>query len=307
MHLELINVSKAYAHKGAVHHAVRGVKWQASGGEIFGLLGPNGAGKTSMIRMILDILRPDAGQILIDGDSAYNRSGMFRRRVGYLPEERGLYKKRTVLEMLLFFAALKGMKSQDAKRRARELLENFAVAEWEKKYIDDLSKGMAQKVQIISCLLHDPDLVILDEPFSGLDPVNMRVVRSMIQSLKQQGKLVCLSTHMMAEVEALCDRIFMIHQGAEVLYGSVREIMQRYAEHDVMLDPAAQPEGLNCVESLEVLPAGKCVHLREGCSVHDLLAEIAAKRRSVSRFEVGTVPLEEIFIRLVRHQEARRD
>jgi ABC-2 type transport system ATP-binding protein len=299
MHVELSNVRKSFGGKRPTV-AVDDVTWQAAGGEVFGLLGPNGAGKTTLIRMILDILRPDRGQIIIDGRQGYNRTLEFKRRVGYLPEERGLYKKRRVFEILLYLAALKGMHRAVAKRRAVELLERFGLADCAKSRIEDLSKGMSQKIQIASCVLHEPDMVVLDEPFSGLDPVNVRLVREVILELKAQGKLVFLSTHMMSEVEALCDRIFMIHHGRQVLYGSLREIQKSYCDHAVLVDGEANIADLPSVAAIEASPRGQCVHLKEGKTIHDLLAEIAAARRPIGRVEEATTPIEDIFVRLVQ-------
>lgn len=299
MRVELCNLRKSFGGKRPTV-AVDDVSWQASGGEVFGLLGPNGAGKTTLIRMLLDILRPDRGRIVIDGHSDYNRTLAFKRRVGYLPEERGLYKKRRVLEILLYLATLKGINRAIAKRRAAELLERFGLAECAKSRIEDLSKGMSQKIQIASCILHEPDMVVLDEPFSGLDPVNVRLVREMISELRSQGRLVFLSTHMMSEVEALCDRIFMIHQGRQVLYGSLREIQKSFCDHAVLVDGRADIADLPSVAAIEPSPRGQCVHLKDGKSIHDLLAEIAAARRPVERIEEATTPIEDIFVRLVQ-------
>jgi len=230
MEIELQNVSKTYGRGANLKVAVDNVSWKSGGGEIFGLLGPNGAGKTTMIRMMLDIIRPDEGQILLNGDPAANRTIDFKRQIGYLPEERGLYQKRKVMDVLLYFAALKGFDRKAAKLKAMELLERFELADCANKKIHDLSKGMGQKIQIASCVLHDPDLVVLDEPFSGLDPVNTRLIRETIFDLRAAGKLVFLSTHMMAEVEALCDRIFMINDGKQVLYGPLDEIRKSYTK-----------------------------------------------------------------------------
>lgn len=299
MKIELENVSKTYGRSPNFKVAVDGVSWSAEGGEIFGLLGPNGAGKTTMIRMMLDIIRPDHGKILLDDDPGGNRTIDFKRRIGYLPEERGLYKKRKVMDVMIYFAALKGLDRKRAKERASEMLERFELTDWAGKKIEDLSKGMSQKIQIATCVLHDPDIVVLDEPFSGLDPVNVRIVRDTILELKQKHKLVFLSTHMMSEVEALCDRIFMINQGRKVLYGRLDEIKRSYTEYEVLMDLNARPEGLACVEKVTQSSMGKCVYLVDGKSTHDLMAEMANEKRPFKRFEEASMPIEDIFVSVV--------
>jgi ABC-2 type transport system ATP-binding protein len=216
------NVVKAYDGKVAVD----GVSFEVGGGEIFGLLGPNGAGKSTFIRMAMDILRPDAGRILINDRPSIDAD---HDRVGYLPEERGLYRKQKVIDVLDYFARLKGMKGPEVRKKALAALESVGLGEWAKKRVDALSKGMQQKVQLVGTLLHDPELVVLDEPFSGLDPLNARTVKEIIQGLKRGGRVVILSTHQMDQVEELCDRIVMIDRGRRVLYGTVREIKKDYA------------------------------------------------------------------------------
>ena len=305
MKIELENVSKIFGRPPHRKVAVDNVSWQAGGGEIFGLLGPNGAGKTTMIRMMLDILRPDTGRVLLNDDPVGNRTLEFKQNIGYLPEERGLYKKRKVMDVLIYFAALKGLDRAAAKVRAGEMLERFELSAWANRKIEDLSKGMSQKIQIASCVLHDPDIVVLDEPFSGLDPVNVRIVRDTIQDLKSNNKLVFLSTHMMSEVDALCDRIFMINSGQQVLYGDLDEIKKSYTEYEVLLDLESEPEGLPSVESVKITPQGKGVHLEQGRTIHDLMAEMAAERRPFKKFEEAYTPIEDIFVAVVKQMAAK--
>jgi ABC-2 type transport system ATP-binding protein len=299
MEIELQNVRKTYGRGANLKVAVDNVSWKSGGGEIFGLLGPNGAGKTTMIRMMLDIIRPDSGQILLNGDPTANRTLDFKRSIGYLPEERGLYQKRKVMEVLLYFAALKGFDRDSAKRKAHELLERFELSDCANKKIHDLSKGMGQKIQIASCVLHDPDLVVLDEPFSGLDPVNTRLIRDTILDLRKDGKLVFLSTHMMAEVEALCDRIFMINNGQQVLYGPLDDIRRSYTKYEVLMDPEAETDGLPSIEKITRTAKGQCVYLKETATVHDLLADLADGKRKFTRLEEARMPIEDIFVEVV--------
>ena len=303
MKIELENVTKVFGKGNSQKVAVNDVSWEAHGGEIFGLLGPNGAGKTTMIRMMLDIIRPDMGIVRLNGDPNGNRTQEFKQRIGYLPEERGLYKKRKVIDVMMYFAALKGLGRTVAKQRAMEMLERFEMQQWATKKIEDLSKGMSQKIQIATCVLHHPDIVLLDEPFSGLDPVNVRMVRETIQSLKSDNKLVFLSTHVMSEVEALCDRIFMINNGQQVLYGELEELKRSYTEFEVVLDEEAQPEGLASVEKVIVNSQGKCVHLKDGKTIHDLMSEMARGQRAFKTFAQANTPIEDIFVSVVNRQK----
>lgn len=228
MLVELRQLSKYYIKGGVKAKVVNNISLKAGAGEVFGLLGPNGAGKTTLIRMLLDIVSPEEGEVLIDGVSGANRSYAFKQRIGYLPEERGLYKERKVIDVLEYLARLKGLSRKEAHARAKQLLKDMALADCLEQRIDGLSKGMRQKVQLISAMIHDPELLILDEPFSGLDPVNIRLVREAIRNLKRQGKTVILSTHIMSEVELLCDRIFIINKGEKVIEGDVAELKQRF-------------------------------------------------------------------------------
>lgn len=213
--------------------AVQGVSFTANRGEILGLLGPNGAGKTTAIRMIMGIIKPDRGRIsfFLNGD----RGALNKERIGYLPEERGLYHDSKVLETLVYFAGLKGVPSGEARRRAMEWLEKLDLAEWSGRKIEQLSKGMQQKVQFLAAILHKPDLVVLDEPFAGLDPVNQDLFQKFIRDLKEGGMAILLSSHQMNLVEVLCDRIFLISKGQQVLYGDLNEIKADYGEHLVRL------------------------------------------------------------------------
>ena len=227
--LEVQGISKSF---GAIA-AVNDVSFSANQGEILGFLGPNGAGKTTTIRMIMGIIRPDTGAIrfAIDGDPTV----LNKERIGYLPEERGLYEDAKVLETLVYLAELKGLTRAEAREQAGSWLERFNLAEWAKQKIEQLSKGMAQKVQFIAAILHKPDIVVLDEPFSGLDPVNQDLFKEIIRDLKDDGMSIILSSHQMNRVEELCDRIFLIDHGKRVLCGDLSEIKEAHGEHIVRL------------------------------------------------------------------------
>lgn len=223
--LEVMNISKAYKSK----QVVNSISFEVYPGEILAILGPNGAGKSTTIRGIMNIIPPDTGEIRFRMGEQIQHS-LPRTQLGYLPEERGLYKNVRIMDILLYFAKLKDYPVEKAKKRALAYLEKFDLKGKEKAKIEELSKGMAQKVQFISAVIHEPKLLILDEPFSGLDPVSQDLFKSEIKELAQQGTSILLSSHQMNMVEELCDRIFMIHQGEEVIYGEVHEVKEKYAD-----------------------------------------------------------------------------
>jgi len=222
--LQIKEVVKTYDKKVAVDH----VSFDVPDGTIYGLLGPNGAGKTSLIRIITTITRPDSGEVLFNGEKLAEKHTSF---IGYMPEERGFYKKMKVGEQLVYLARLKGLSLADAKQNINYWFEKFEIMDWMGKKVQDLSKGMQQKVQFISTIIHKPKLIILDEPFSGLDPINANLIENEIQLLKQQGVSIIFSTHRMEQVEEICDQIVLINQGKNVLEGDVKEIKNKYKEH----------------------------------------------------------------------------
>jgi ABC-2 type transport system ATP-binding protein len=221
MNVELRSVHKAFNSK----FAIRDVSFGIREGEIFGLLGPNGAGKTTLIRMMMDILRPDQGEIFIDGHLLNDDD---KARIGYLPEERGLYRKQIIWEVLAYFGELKGLSAKRAKERTFELLARIEMEKEAKRKVEELSKGNQQKIQIIAALIHDPDFVVLDEPFTGLDPVNVRLLKGLLHEMKQARKTIVLSTHLMNQVEELCSTVFMINNGKGVLSGPLDDIRANY-------------------------------------------------------------------------------
>jgi ABC-2 type transport system ATP-binding protein len=231
--IDIRNVAKRYEE----HVAVRDLSLQVPRGSVYGLLGPNGAGKTTTIRMILDIILPDAGTISLFGQS--NKTAGILNRVGYLPEERGLYKKMQVRRVLSFLAELKGVGAKEAARRIDEWLERFSLSggdkDWGNAKVDELSRGMQQKVQFIAALLHDPDLVILDEPFSGLDPINAQALKDAVVDLKRRGKTVIFSTHIMDNAERMCDSVCIIARGEKVLDGTIAAVKQEAGGRNIAL------------------------------------------------------------------------
>ncbi|MCB9852561.1 MAG: ATP-binding cassette domain-containing protein [Phycisphaerales bacterium] len=301
--IEFQNVFKAFGGGGTRIQAVDGVSFAAAGGEVLGVLGPNGAGKTTIIRMLLDVFRPDAGEILVEGERDGNRRDEFRRRVAYLPEERGLYQKRKIKDVIEYTGALRGLSRAETRERAAPLLERFDLAAYAKKKVATLSKGMSQKLQILLSVLHDPDLLIFDEPFSGLDPVNVRLVRQLVQEHRDRGKLVCLCTHMMAEVQALCDRVMMMHRGARVLYGPLDEIRRAHTDYQVTVDIDAAPEGLPSVDHVACVEKSKNVYLKDGKTIADFMRDMSAAGRSVRFMSEGLRSIEDVFVSVVGRQD----
>jgi ABC-2 type transport system ATP-binding protein len=277
--------------------AVDHLTFQVERGEIFGLLGPNGAGKTTTIRMVMDILKPDEGEIQILG----GLPGQARERIGYLPEERGLYRDQAVLSVLIYLGELKGADRSVVRRRAYEWLERTDLAEWAQHKVRDLSRGMQQKVQLIASMVHDPELLILDEPFQGLDPVNVGSVIEIIRALQSEGKTIVLSAHEMNRVEALCDRIALINQGQAVLYGDLKDIKRRYSPDAVRLSTSASLESLPGVREIQHISDNTYnLVLDPATTPQKLLQTLVEGHIPVEKFEVGLLPLEEIFVRVVK-------
>jgi ABC-2 type transport system ATP-binding protein len=287
--------------------AVRDVSFEILPGEVFGVLGPNGAGKTTMIRMLMDITRPDSGAVELLGRPP---GEIEKRLVGYLPEERGLYKRDKVGPLLEYYAILKGDDAATARGRARALLERLELADWRDKRISELSKGMQQKVQFMTALLGDPPLLVLDEPFSGLDPVNVKLFEEVIAERRRAGATVLLSSHQINRVESLCDRVLMIHRGRRVLYGPIRQIMREHSDDSVLvrtrqpLDLAGAPG----VARVEGENGSQRVHFAPGAGPHGLLTWLAQQHAELEEFRHMVTPLEEIFVQVVEAsgEHARR-
>ena len=283
---------KAYA----TVQAVAGVSFEVARGEIFGLLGPNGAGKTTTIRIIMDILKPDAGQVTVLGTTPEAA----RERVGYLPEERGLYPNQRVMDVLVYLAELKGRSRGWARRRAEELLARVELADWAKAKVRELSRGMQQKVQFIASIIHDPDLCIFDEPFQGLDPVNVQLVKEIMRELQAQGKTIVLSTHQMNQVEALCNRIALINQGRLVLYGDLGQIKREYSPNIVTVQTGAPLPSLEGVVHVRSRDSHHMLELASGVSPQAILEQLVAAHVPIQSFAVESLPLEDIFVRVVK-------
>jgi ABC-2 type transport system ATP-binding protein len=275
---------------------VNDVSFDVPPGEIFALLGPNGAGKTTLIRMITDIIRPDGGTITLDGKPL---TGPNRPRTSYLPEERGLYRKVPVLDALAYFGELKGLSGRGARAAAVALLEEFELAAWAKKQVSALSKGMQQKLQLCTALIGDPQLLILDEPFSGLDPLNVQILEDVLRRRRAAGTTVLLSTHQMNKVEQQCDRALMINRGHMVLYGKVGDIRRQHAEHAFLLEGGAMPAGIPGVRSTEPMNGGTRVLLERASAPSTVLRALLDLGVEVTGFSPIIPPLEDIFVQVV--------
>jgi ABC-2 type transport system ATP-binding protein len=291
--VELAGVTKAYESKVAVDN----LSLSIDAGQMFGLLGPNGAGKTSSIRMMMGITIPDSGRVSLFG-KPFERVSL--NRVGYLPEERGLYKKMKVLDQLIFFGQLHGLSAEEARKRATAWASRMEIADSLNKKTEELSKGMQQKIQFISSLLHDPGLIVMDEPFSGLDPVNAVLVERTLLELKEQGKAILFSTHRMDQVEKLCDSICLINNGHAVLAGKVREIKATYERNRVIVEFEGSSAFLDSEEIAEAknFSGHAEIRLKEHGNAQKLLHEAAAVA-TIYRFELVEPSLEEIFIQTV--------
>ncbi len=274
--------------------ALDGVSFVLRRGEILGLLGPNGAGKTTTLRMLVDIIRPDEGSVRVLGQPLET----MKDRVAYLPEERGLYPKGRILETLVYFAELKGVSRKVAEPKAREWLERLGLGAHLKSKAEQLSKGMQQKVQLIGAMLHDPDILLLDEPFSGLDPLNTQLIEEVMKDLRKQGKALLLSTHLMHQAEDLCDRVVMLNHGRVVLEGSVLEVRQRFSDQSLFVEGDKPLNGLNGVAEVRRHERGCRLFLQPNVTPQQVLAELVNQNIAVRRFEIYTPPLEEIFIKV---------
>lgn len=292
--VELQNIRKVYDQKVAVE----GLTLEIEPGTMFGLLGPNGSGKTSTIRMMIGMTVPDSGAVRLFGQP-FTREAL--HRVGYLPEERGLYKKMKVIDQLVFLGQLHGLDEATARRRSLQWCERMEISEAVEKKTEELSKGMQQKIQFIAALLHEPGLIIMDEPFSGLDPVNATLLMDTLVDLRKQGKAVLFSTHRMDQVEKLCDAIAIIYQGKLVLEGAMREVKSRYPRNRVQMVFRGDNGFLNhpsVAESKDYAGIAE-ITLTSPAAAQPLLAEALSRGVEVDRFEVMEPTLEEIFISTV--------
>jgi len=290
--VEVSHIVKSFVDKVVVND----LSFSVAQGEIFGLIGPNGAGKTTTIRMMMDIIKPDSGDVTVLGDKL---SEATKNKLGYLPEERGLYRKLRVLDSIIYLASLKGLDRHSAEEKANQLLSQTGMLPHKEKKIEELSRGMGQIIQFIVSVIHDPELVVLDEPFAGLDPVNTDLLKGMLFGLRNQGKALILSTHQMNEIEELCDRILMINHGRSVLYGNLAEIKSKYRSNSVLLEFEGELGEVPGVTEKRTHKGYLELVLDGNTTPQQVLERLVSRGIVINRFEVATPPLNEIFLRVV--------
>jgi ABC-2 type transport system ATP-binding protein len=290
--VEVSHVAKSFGKT----QAVSDVSFAVHPGEIFGLLGPNGAGKTTTIRMMLDIFKPDRGTIsILDGPMTEAK----KNRIGYMPEERGLYQDVPLERCLVHLATLKGLSIPEAHRRLAEHLDRFDLDDCRNKKVKELSKGMQQKAQIINTIIHRPELVVIDEPFTSLDPVNTQLVKAVIRELCAEGATILMSTHQMHQVEELCHRILLIADGRDLLYGDLDQIRRRFSGHAVLVQVAGEMPPIPGVSHAIAHNNATMLNLRDDAAPQDILTALVQSGAIVERFEIAVPTLDEIFIRVV--------
>ena len=274
---------------------VEDLSFDLAAGEILGLIGPNGAGKTTTIRMVMDVIKPDSGTVQVLGRKF---SDELKNAVGYLPEERGLYRKAKILDTMAYLASLKGIREEDARKLGREWLKRVGMLVHENKKIEELSHGMGQIIQFLATILHSPRVIILDEPFTGLDPVNVRMVKDIVLELKGQGAALILSTHRMNEVEEMCDQVLMINQGRAVLSGNLRDIKSGFRRNSVLVDVNEKLDSVPGVGVRQIQEHNYELTLEPGVTAQQVLSALVARGLTVNRFEVSTPSLNEIFLQV---------
>lgn len=295
--VNVADISKSFGTTKAVDH----LSFEVHPGEIFGLLGPNGAGKTTTIRMILDIFEPDSGEIQVLGGAMTEDK---KNQIGYIPEERGLYQDIPLERCLTFLASLKGMPENRSKPELEAYLKRFDLFDYRNQKVKELSKGMQQKAQLISALVHDPQLVIIDEPFTALDPVNTEMVKDLLVTKRDEGKAIIMSTHQMNQVEELCDRILLIDHGHRVLYGTLQEIQKQFASRDILVTPIDPlPETIEGVSEVKKLNGRYRLILEDQAQPNQILKYLINSGCELTEFEIAVPPLNEIFIQVVQTKE----
>lgn len=301
--LQLKNITKNYGS----FRAVDDLSFTAEEGKIIGLIGPNGAGKSTTIRLIMNILQPDSGEILINGEPYHDEDSDI---IGYLPEERGLYKKQKVSDMLRYLASLKGMNAEEIETQIDLWLSRFGLSKWKNEKIDALSKGMSQKIQFISAIMHSPKIIFLDEPFSGLDPVSSDELLNVIKELKTQGRIIMFSTHVMETAEIICDHIIMINHGKKILDGTIQDIRRKYGSDTITIDCVGNHSFLSEIESVAgVTERGHELNIafKPGANVNALMKEIVNKayenRCTISSLKVDEPSLHSIFVSIAAQND----
>ena len=298
--LEVRNLSKSFDSLKAVDD----VSFSVPEGSVFGLIGRNGAGKTTTIRMMMSIYLPDAGEVVLRGSKIGQE---FKDKVGYLPEERGLYKKMKVIETLLFFAELKGKTGRDIQMKANEYLDRFELTDRKNSKLEDLSKGNQQKVQFITTVLHYPEFIILDEPFSGLDPINTNLLKEIILELKAKGKVIIFSTHLMDFAERMCDHIAMIDEGKIILHGNLEEIKKTFGQRNVTISHTGDISFLKSypiIEKFESFGNVTSIRVKEPPQIQEILKMLVQKNITIKKFDAEDISLHQIFVETAGRKSA---
>ena len=298
--LDLHHLQKHYSGQKAVND----ISFSVKKGSIFGLLGPNGAGKTTLLRMITGIFYPDQGEIIFDGKPFSPLKDV--QQIGYMPEERGLYKKMKIGEQVMYLAQLKGLSKQEALQKIKYWFEKLEMQTWWNKKVEDLSKGMSQKLQFVVTVLHEPKLIILDEPFSGLDPMNANLIKDEIYSLAKKGSTIIFSTHRMEQVEEICDHIVLMNLGSKMLDGTVQDIKQQFKENKfyIRLAEPIQPPDSSLFHVVDHTDNALTVKLQEGILSNDVLQYFINQSQTIESFHEILPSLNDIFIRLVEGTQA---
>jgi ABC-2 type transport system ATP-binding protein len=297
--LEVKDLTKRFDGLVAVDHA----SFEVPEGSIFGLIGRNGAGKTTTIRMMMNIYLPDEGEVILRGVKVGQE---FKNKVGYLPEERGLYKKMKVIETLLYFAEIKGKSGREYQKKAEDYLKRFDLYDRRLSKVEDLSKGNQQKIQFIATILHEPEFIILDEPFSGMDPVNTNLLKDIILEMKQQGKVIIFSTHLMEFAEKMCDHIVMIDHGKIILKGSLSEIKSKFGQRNVSLIHSGDIsflKGNPIIDKIDDFGNSTGIKVKEAGQTQELLKLLVERNVIIKKFDANEISLHEIFIELAGHEE----
>ena len=293
--VDISHISKTFGSVKAVDDVTLAVET----GEFFGLLGPNGAGKTTTIRILLDIFKADQGQVSILGGPMTEEK---KNRIGYMPEERGLYQDLPLERVLVYLASLKGLRPSETKALLNDYFERFDLVKYRKKKVKELSKGMQQKAQIISTIIHKPELLIIDEPFSGLDPVNTQMVKDLLWDLHLKGTTIIMSTHQMHQVEELCERILLMDHGKSILYGDLQQIRKQFTGHALLVRTADDLPALPGIAGVKAVNGSQRLDLEADTTPQAVLKALVEQGVMVERFEIATPSLDEIFIRVVRDQ-----
>ena len=291
--VQVENITKSFGNV----QAVNGVSFSVESGEILGLIGPNGAGKTTTIRMLLDIFKPDSGSVVVLGGPMDESK---KDRVGYLPEERGLYQDISLEKCLVYLASIKGMPAALIEERLTDYLQRFDLTEYRKRKVKDLSKGMQQKAQIITTFIHQPQLVIVDEPFSALDPLNTQMVKDLLREERARGTAIIMSTHQMNQAEELCDRILLVDKGRIMLSGPIDQIRRQFARPEILIKSSAPlPQNIPGIQRVEIENHHQRAFLEPGASPQAVLNEMVQRGIQLDQFEVAQPTLDEIFIQVV--------